>query len=616
MINKALYQKLKSKSILKSISSQGEFMSNAQSITLSDTQKQEIFNAYIDWTDSKDFSEVMRFKSDLLGREIPRLCNAALLSRNTEYAMDLIVAIASRKEEISPENWALLCSTRDRLKTVLEKGGWLPVVSRADISNKTAQFPRNVFPPEIEAYLESVSKSVQVPREMPSAAALAAFALCLQGKYMTEYPDFTEHTEHLSLYVGIVADPSERKSPVYKAVINKPFYKWAESAKERYNADMSEYKANSTLIKKRIEAIERSAKGDITADKRDELVSLYAQLDSLKAPASPYFIFDDTTPEALVRGLAETGEAGGIFSEEGDVLDIIAGRYSDKGSANIGIFLKAYNGENFRSTRVTSGEIQLKRPLLSMCLMLQPEIYKRIVTNKTLQGRGCIARFLFAHPEKSTGKRQAINLTPPDSTGQAAYENLIYSFLDTEAVPDSDMRVLKFCDEIKGNKESLMGKYLQAIENSMTEGGSMSDESAYAGKAGGTLMRIAGILHLVWGYDERTPISEETAQRAVAIHKYFLLEKCREMKSSVKSEREQADKVMGYLIKTAEKKMTAEIAKREFFSNFRRRCNIGTVKELDSILELLESENKIETCTVGRRNKIYISPYMRPHCPQ
>ena len=576
---------------------------------LTKEQEQEIFSSYIQWIDAEDCREIMRFGSELLGQEIPRICSAALLSRNTDAALNLIVGIGSRREEITLENWALLCSTRDRLKALSDKGGWLPAAERCSPGKIIPEFPKGAFPPKIESYLESISKSVQVSREMPYAAALAAFALCLQGKYKTEYPDATEHTEHLCLYVGIVADPSERKSPVYRAVINRPFYKWADSAKDRYNADMSEYKANSALIKKQIDALEKSAKGDITADKRDELASLYAQLDALKAPASPYFIFDDTTPEALVRGLAATEGSGGIFSEEGDVLEIMAGRYSDKGSANIGVFLKAYNGENFRSTRVTSGEIQLDRPLLSVCLMLQPELYSRIIGDKTLQGRGCIARFLFARPEKATGRRDAINLTPPDDTGREAYDDMIYSFLETEAVSDGSMRVLKFCDEIKGNKESLMGKYLQAIENSMNEGGAMSDESAYAGKAGGTLMRIAGILHLVWGYDERTPISEETAQRAIAVHRYFLSEKRREMQESKAADKDKAERVMERLVRRAKGRTDAVIGKREFYNDFRGANTFRTVKELDVILELLESEHKIETVQIGRQNVIYISPY-------
>lgn len=581
----------------------GRFFMNAE-------QEMEVFSAYTEWIDNGDCREIMQFGRELLCREIPRICSAALLSGNIDSAISLVTGLGSRKDELTDENWAVLCDTRERLRAIAEKGGWLPVSVRSSANKISTAFPKGAFPPEIESYLESISTSVQVPREMPFAAALAAFALCLQGKYKAEYPDFTEHTEHLCLYVGIVADPSERKSPVYKAVINRPFYKWAEEAMERYKADLAEYKANRALTQKQIDILEKGIKGDVPAEKRDELASLYHQLDSLKMPANPCFLFDDTTPEALVRGLVTTEGIGGIFSEEGDVLDIIAGRYSDKGNANIGIFLKAYNGERFRSTRVTSGEVQLERPLLSVCLMLQPELYGRIISDKTLQGRGCIARFLFTRPEKAAGSRQSINMSSADSKGCKAYDNLLCTFLDTAPVSDSDMRVLRFCDEIKGNRESPVAKYLQMIENSMREGGVMAAESAYTGKAGGTFIRIAGILHLVWGYDERTPISADTAERAMAVHKYFLSEKRREMQDSSDELRKQADKIMERLLRRVQGRMNAVISKRDFYNDFRRTCGLHSIRDFNAVLEFLESENKIEVVQKGKKVLIYISPYM------
>ena len=172
------------------------------------------------------------------------------------------------------------------------------------------------------------------------------------------------------------------------------------------------------------------------------------------------------------------------------------------------------------------------------------------------------------------------------------------------------MRVLAFCDEIKGNSESRVAKYLQMIENSMREGGVMASESAYTGKAGGTFIRIAGILHLVWGYDERTPISAETADRAIAVHKYFLSEKRREMQDSSDELRIQADKVMERMLKRVQGRMNAAISKRDFYNDFRRTCGLHSIRDFNAVLELLESENKIEVVKRENKSVIYISPYM------
>ena len=54
-------------------------------------------------------------------------------------------------------------------------------------------------------------------------------------------------------------------------------------------------------------------------------------------------------------------------------MEILAGRYTDKGkNQSPDLVLKAYNAEPVRVNRVSREELVLERPLLSMCLMLQP----------------------------------------------------------------------------------------------------------------------------------------------------------------------------------------------------------------------------------------------------
>lgn len=63
---------------------------------------------------------------------------------------------------------------------------------------------------------------------------------------------------------------------------------------------------------------------------------------------------------------------------------------------------------------------------------------------------------------------------------------------EEQAVP-----VLRFAKELCSESSNL-GKYLQWIENTMQTGDVMEKQSAYTGKAGGKLIRIAGLLHLLW----------------------------------------------------------------------------------------------------------------------
>lgn len=558
----------------------------------------------------KSFTETQDART--IADNVEDLCHAALLSKNAGQAVKFLHALYSETTEaLQPEQYALLKQTMERAEAVAERGGWQEIAATEAQEPIKTSFPAHTFPPEIEKYLDNVAKRSQVRREMVYPAALAALALCTQGKYMVEYPDATQFRQHLCLYIGIVADPSERKSPVFQSVIKKPFFRWYSTAKSAYAEELAQYKAKRKVLQKQLEAAEKGCtKQDKACSAVDDMAGLEAALDALQPPKNPNCLFDDTTPEALALCLKEAGESGGIFSEEGDFMETITGRYADKGkSANSELLLKAHDGETVRINRVSRGELLLERPLLSVCLMLQPELYRRIIADKTLQGRGGVARFLFCAPEKTTGSRLAINNEHHDMSGYSTYEAILHKFLDMELCEDGEMPVLRF-DHALCCESSCIGQYLQWIENTMQDGGAMAEESAYAGKAGGKVVRIAGILHLLWGYDQNTPISAETAKLAVQVHKYFFAEKLREMQQTEQQEQNRANKVKHRLYRLTIEHGKPCIGVREAYIKMKGNYGLQSVSDFEGVLELLESENSVEQLQNGKKKIIYISPFL------
>lgn len=544
--------------------------------------------------------------------ELPVMCNAALLSKDAVKATAFLesVCACSANFNLLPEMRSTLQSTSERLHQVQEQGGWLPIQEEQSESDIEPIFPFDTFPPELECYFDNVAKNYQVRREMVFPAALASISLCVQGKYKVEYPDSTKYRQHLNLYIGIVAEPSERKSPIFQSVIKKPFFRWYDSVKERYQEEMARYKAERKVLQKQIEVAEKGCtKPEKTCNVVEDMAGLQAALDSLQKPINPYFLFDDTTPEALFIGLIETGEIGGIFSEEGDFMETMMGRYAEGGkSANAELLLKAHDGETIRSNRISRGEQILNRPLLSVCLMLQPELYNRILADKTLQGRGAIARFMFCSPQKTAGKRRAINNEPCDLTGYAAYERLLHSFLNQEQQPDEKIPILQF-DPIQKIESSEIGVYLQWIENSMDTGGMMEQQNAYAGKAAGKFVRIAGLLHLLWGYDEHTKISVETARKAIQVHQFFFGEKIKEMQTIENSERKLLQRVKVALIRYTIQQGKASISKSEFYQKMKGR-DITSTEQFTCILDSLENQNILQSVKYRNRTTLFASPFL------
>ena len=577
-------------------------------------EKKPLFLQYVDMISRGEWrGYVEELPAATVASELSMLCHAALFSKNSVAAVDFLEAVQAKlvgAKTIPPELCGLLKKTMERADAVMNDGGWQKITEKPPEADLRPRFPVGAFPPVIEEYLDNVAKLSQVRREMVYPQALAALALCTQGKYKVEYPDATRYRQHLCLYIGIVADPSERKSPVFQRVILKPFYKWYNDVKGDYEAEKARYKAERKVLLKQLEVAEKGcASKEKAATAVDDITGLEAKLAEKKPPRNPYFLFDDTTPEALARCLLESGENGGIFSEEGDFMEILAGRYADKGkSQSPELVLKAYNAEPVRVNRVSSGELMLERPLLSMCLMLQPELYNRIVANKNLQGRGCIARFLFCVPERTAGTRKAINNDTFQLSGGEVYEEILRKFLEMDRPEEQAIPVLRFAKELCSESSDL-GKHLQWLENTMQTGSSMEAQSPYAGKAGGKLVRIAGLLHLLWGYDQSAPISAETANRAVQIHQFFFGEKLKEMQTEENREEKLVQRITRAFVRHTLEKGLAYLPQRDFYMKVKG-GDLNSMEQFRGILETLEERNVLQTVCTGNKKLVYASPFL------
>lgn len=567
-------------------------------------QQNITFNDSIRWIEHGIFCDMVRLDILQLNDELERICNAALLSRNVNEAYMLITGFLTHEQELSPTNQALLRSTHSRLSQLAEAGGWLPVRETETEQDTENCFPKNTYPDPIESYLKSVAQSNQTATEMPFAAALAAFALSLQGRCTVAYPSGNSHTEHLCLYMGIIAEPSERKSPTFRLTIRKPFHKWRKEKQSEYKEKLSEYKAKRKILENQLSGLQKKCNGaEVSEQVEADIVKLQKELDALGKPVSPHFLLDDTTPEALGKRMLETGESAGIFSDEGCFLQTLAGRYSD-GSANIDLPLKSYSGEYTTINRITREDIALERPLLSICLALQPSLFDEFVGNKTLRDRGLVARFIFCKPAPMAGFRDAAKKTSLDLEGYSVYEQKLHKFLDTPQLPDEDISVIQW----ESTAAAMMLEYLQQIEDTQKPEGIMSNEKAYAGKAGGAAVRIAGILHMMWTENASLPISRETAYRAICVHKYFFAEKIKDMQQAESREQKQALAVRKRLLAMTVQESRAYIPVRDAYMKLKGSYGLRAMQDFDNVLELLCAENIIDV-TSGRKRLIYISPY-------
>lgn len=575
----------------------------------------EMLQSFRGMIEGGTWSEVLaEMPEPLLRKHLETLCHAALLSQDSGQAVAFLLALSEKAKacKVLPEQYAMLTKTMQRANTKAEEGGWQAVQSdQTEPESVALPFPRGVFPPMLERYLDSAAENVQVDRAMIGAAMLAACALCLQGRCKISYPSGSGHSEQLCLYLVIVGSPGERKSSAFaKAVL--PVYRWQNARREVYKQELAEYETACKIKEKESEALERQlGEKKITPEKRqqlgEDLTALKLEQEEKQPPISPEILATDTTAEALSNLMERTGETAGIFSDEADFLKILAGLYNRGNAGNLQLPLTAYDGAPFSRLR-GKGTMFLSRPLLSICLYAQPTLYEEIRSNSELQGRGLVGRLLFCVPRQMAGKRNVRKCVRIDKAAETAYCDLLGGFLDTPQQPESTIPVILW--EHDAAEEML--DYLQTVEDSMDDGNPMEQAKDYASKAGGVVLRIAGVLHMLWTQDATKPVSVETARRAKELHMYFFSEKMEAMEQ----EETREERLENTILKKLADLTLAQGKAYTTVSSLQRKVKnihgLRTAKELEPFLEAMQSGNQIEIDQQSKNKRLlYISPYFQ-----
>lgn len=560
------------------------------------------------------YFEGASYTDERWNRELPAMCNAALLEANVIKATDFFDCVFQHCKEYppTPATAATLNFTQNRLDKLRENGGWLPITETEQAEDPlSVSFPTEAFPTAIETYLKSVVAYSQVDTAMTFSAALATFALCMQGKYMVSYPSGNGWIEHLCLYLVIVAEPGETKSGTFGAV-NRPIRAWQDEKRADYEKSRNLYLQEKQAKEEKQKNLKKAIANLKTPPEKqqqyhEELKAITDELTELQAPISPNFIVADTTMEALADLMMETGGSAGVFGSEGDFFKIITGLYNHGVCSNLQLILNAYDGDSYMMRRVTR-DTYLQRPLLSFCLMLQPNLYQETFANAELRGRGLLARFLTCTPKSMAGKRDKRSTATLDAVNYVAYEKAMAHFLNLQQDSEKEPPVLTWEQDAKER----MLDYMQTIENSMGKGQPMEDCKDYANKASAVAMRIAGILHLLqtWEQEEIPPISKETAEKAIKVHRFFFAEKLKELQEIETREAKLEEKLLERIKKETILKKKACVSVREIHQSLRSTRELKRKEDFELYLQALAEKNYIQVEEVEKKKSlIYISPY-------
>jgi hypothetical protein len=456
---------------------------------------------------------------------VPMAADALLLSSRTERrAFGAHVGARAGLPAADAEGalLELLVEVEAALRTLPDDEPWLPPVPLSVAV--VPPFPTATLPSWVRAQVEGVAAAVQVPPDLPAMLALAGISLCVARRVVV--CPWDGWCEPLNLYTMTVLASGNRKSAAFAPML-APFEAWEEAEKARMGEPIAVAQSRQRMLEAalhRVESAAAKATGQDHATLVTEAQELATELRSLRVPVEPRLLADDATAEKLGQLLAEQDGRIGIFASEGDVLDLMSGRYSD-GMPNIGVYLRGHSGDTHRVDRLNRPAEYVRRPAIAIGISVQPEVLAGLKARPTLHGRGLLARFLYALPVSLLGRRST-KAPPLSAAVRGEYERRISRLLTIEPPLDGEGRAAEHRVTFAAEAAARFEGFCQQVEGMLSPDGELAHMSDWGGKLAGAVARVIGILHLAARSDEAqpwtAPVPVDVVNDGLAIADYLL----------------------------------------------------------------------------------------------
>lgn len=288
--------------------------------------------------------------------------------------------------------------------------------------------------------------------------------------------------EPINIYTLIALPPANHKSLVLKRCL-QPLLDWEKDQAQQLGAEIKRLCSERKSQEKRIEVLRTKA---AKAKSQLEYLQLTAEVtqqetELMETPVIPQLFINDVTPESLANTLYEQGGRLGIISDEGGVLETLAGLYS-QGSANIDVLLKGIDGGSVRVRR-KDRSFSLN-PYLTIVLAVQPTVVRQLSTKKAYLGNGALERFLYVLPKSKLGYRTHATPAVSEILCQA-YQDRIVQLLNQLVLAKTSVHTGKILFTLSPAAQSAWREYQGEIETQLRPAGRFETCSGWAGKMSG-----------------------------------------------------------------------------------------------------------------------------------
>lgn len=229
-----------------------------------------------------------------------------------------------------------------------------------------------------ESAVREASRELQVSREMATMSALGAISTACQNLIMVELP--TGHIVNTSLMLLTVASSGERKTTVQNHFFSS-IQKNNFEAHLRSEENVKEYKKSIHLWTEKRKALDAKLRKKIKEGEEGDIELVGQEIaDHWEVKPVPErsgkFLFDDTTPQALVQLMHENSHRACLLTSEAS--SIFGGRVIHE----MDKLNTLWDGGDVIVDRVTKGSFILNDARLTMSLMAQPTVIDNFLEKK------------------------------------------------------------------------------------------------------------------------------------------------------------------------------------------------------------------------------------------
>jgi len=365
------------------------------------------------------------------------------------------------------------------------------------------------LPEPFASFAHALSVETETPEAMTVMTILGILGLILSRKMRIQVN--SNYSEPVNLYIMIVLKSGNRKSQILKVCVN-PLVQWEKEQCKNLADEIRQKKSRRSTMEKTIEKMRKDAASANDENERrciqDKIERLESELPEI--PVLPQLYATDSTPEAIIKKLVEQKNVFGIVSDEGGILDVLSGLYSN-GNANIDVILQGIDGGSVRVDRCKNEDPVILNPLLSFVLSAQPSVIEKMASKKAFSGRGVPQRFLYILPESFLGRR-TLDTPPMSEHIRKNYEEAVYGLINSiTTAPDNITFTLSM------DAHAVWQEFRHYIEKMLGVGGALSGEetTGWGGKIPGFVLRIAAIIHAATHGIHATVIDKASMEKTV-----------------------------------------------------------------------------------------------------